>query len=199
MKTLKEKNNNQKWYKEWWIWLLVFIATLNITFIVFQVNSHSILHKQNSIQQTEEMKNKEEMLNSLLNNPDFLYVSELEHQTDQWATLFSNFYHVLQSSQNTNSWRENILVELVSMKLLVIESNSITPPEDMINIHNQYIKAISHFDYMIENIPQALENSDKELTEKCMNELTIGAKELQKTKDLISSFSEENEQISIDD
>ena len=46
---------------------------------------------------------------------------------------------------------------------------------------------------MIENIPSALDNNDKELTEKCMYELTIGAEELQKTKDLISAFSEETD------
>ncbi len=137
------------------------------------------------------MRNKEEMINSLLNNPEFLYVNELEHQTDQWATLFSNFYNVIQKSSNTDKWREDILVELVSMKLLVEEAKSITPPENMKNIHNQFIEAIDHFDYMIENIPSALDNNDKELTEKCMYELTIGAEELQKTKNLISSFSED--------
>ncbi len=182
----KSKQNKQPWYKEWWIWVIILIVVGNVIFLGFQI--YRFQAKQN--EEKTKISQNQTSLDNLLHNPEVLYLNELENQSNKWVTLFSDFYKTLQEKDNSEEWQNNLLQNLVELKLMVQEASYLEAPDNLQSVHEEYMTAVVHFNTMIDALPEALDNQDMDSVESCIEELELGIESLKKTRELVSSYQE---------
>ncbi len=189
-----EKKTRRSWYQCWWVWGIAIVILANIALFIISY-SGGIVQTINlsSSEQQKQIAANQESLEALVQNPDLLYINELENHTKKWAELFSDLHRVLQSKgPDAEIWEENIYEVLFYMQALIEESEIISPSEDLLYIHKEYQIAIDHFEIMVTDLPNAIHTQDIEAIESCMEELRKGVIYLQKTRDLIAAYANQS-------
>ncbi len=193
-----EKKTRRSWYQCWWVWGIAFVIFANIALFIISY-SGGIVQNVNlsSSEQKKQIAANQESLEALVQNPDLLYINELENHTKKWAELFSDLHRVLQSKgSDVETWEENIYEVLFYMQALIEESEIISPSEDLLYIHKEYLTAIDHFEIMVTELPNAIHTQDIEAIESSMEELRKGVTYLQKTRDLITAYADQSNEDS---
>jgi hypothetical protein len=187
-----DKITQRSWYQNWWIWGIVIVICGNIGIFIISNNGSSTQRiKPPSSEQQKQIAVNQESLETLVQNPDLLYVNELENHTKKWADLFSDLNQVLQpKGSNLEEWEENIYEVLFYMQALIEESEIMSPSENLLYIHKEYLAAIRHFERMVTDLPTAVHTQDIETIESCMEELRKGVTYLQKTRDMITAYAD---------
>lgn len=190
-----EKKAQRSWYQCWWVWGIVIVIIANIGLFIISYSDGKSKNINSTTEQKEQIAANQESLEVLVQNPDLLYINELENHTKKWADLFTDLHRVLQSKgSDVEIWEENIYEVLFYMQALIEESDIISPSEDLLYIHKEYQAAINHFEIMVTDLPNAIHTQDIETIETCMEELRKGVTCLQKTKDLINAYADQSDE-----
>lgn len=192
-----EKKAQRSWYQCWWVWSIVIVIIANIGLFIISYSDGKSKNINSTTEQKEQIAANQESLEVLVQNPDLLYINELENHTKKWADLFTDLHRVLQSKgSDVEIWEENIYEVLFYMQALIEESDIISPSEDLLYIHKEYQAAINHFEIMVTDLPNAIQTQDIEAIESCMEELRKGVTYLQKTRDLITAYADQSSEDS---
>ncbi|MDD4029146.1 MAG: hypothetical protein PHI40_04685 [Caldisericia bacterium] len=183
----------KKWYQNWWVWGIAFVLLGNTFLLVYTQKNNSLPNNTSLNAEQKRIQENQESLDTLLKNPDLLYVNELENQTSKWADLFSELHDVLQSKKSDpEEWEQSIYEVLFLMQVLIEESQTMAPTNNLLYIHEEYTTAIQHFEAMVTDLPTAIHRQDIPLIETCMDELQKGVSHLENTRNLISEYGNQN-------
>jgi hypothetical protein len=191
----KDTKPQTNWVHNWWIWGIIVVLLGNaIVFFLTHKNSSQQNHPSTSYEEQKRIEDNQETLDMMLQNPDLLYINELENQISKWADLFSELNETLQVKKtNVEEWEQSIYEVLFLMQMLIEESRTMSPTPSLSHIHQEYSGAIEHFEAMVTDLPTAIHQQDISKIEDCMEELEKGVLQLQQTREFISDYGNQDD------
>lgn len=128
---------------------------------------------------------KEEITN---NNPDALidYSTKMEGYMNDFSMTMQEFSDLnMEASQNpsimsTNEWVTDVSSTLISMEEHIADIRAVTPPDEVEVSHDYVLQAMDSFEYVVNNYPDSLGNSD--IMSSCIDALEEGGENLDKAK-----------------
>ncbi len=103
------------------------------------------------------------------------YQLAMMQQGAEWTKAFQEFGELMGSTELfSDRWNLNVVVNLATMKGLIKGARDLSPPDRYKQINDTYMLAIDDFEWMVINLPEAIDNRDIELVNKCKDKIESG-------------------------
>jgi len=92
---------------------------------------------------------------------------------------------------STESWIMDAAVAITSLESDIENIRSISKPKDpqLLEAHLIILKAMDHYEFVVENWPNAIDNMDVELMGQCTENLSIATEYIKQANDIIVDYN----------
>lgn len=87
-----------------------------------------------------------------------------------------------------NTWGIQVATELVIIQLVYDEVTAMNPPNSMLNIHNKYVQAMSHYNNMTVLLVQGIDSLNLNLISQATSEMNMGTQIFDEATQLANEF-----------
>ena len=114
------------------------------------------------------------------------YAMTLAKQASEWGEAFSAIGKLFSNPQLGNDeWTINVATRIAQMRVLRDEAYKLRAPEKYRESHDKYMLAMSEFGWVADNLAIALDNTDANLLNQCVERIKSGADHVAEAAQLI--------------
>lgn len=86
-----------------------------------------------------------------------------------------------------DAWTIDVATQLVLMQGVIDDIKSLNPPTGFEDVHNKTLQAMDEYQYVVDNLPRAIDNMDVDLINSCSDAVANGTRYIGEASSLLST------------
>jgi|GEM_PF-3696637 hypothetical protein cdifA_02588 len=126
-------------------------------------------------------------------NNEIEYTLKIAKQSTSISECLLKISELLSKPEMTNEWKSSVTTELAILELNIQEAKDTEVPERFKSVHTEYLKGLDAYQFLVENLPKAIDNLNVDLIKKCGDKMSEGNNHIKKAVEEMEKVKKEVE------
>jgi len=126
-------------------------------------------------------------------NNEIEYTLKIAKQSTSISECLLKISELLSKPEMTSEWKSSVTTELAILELNIQEAKDTEVPERFKSVHTEYLKGLDAYQFLVENLPKAIDNLNVDLIKKCGDKMSEGNNHIKKAVEEMEKVKKEVE------